>query len=317
MIFKSAAVFADAAKYVDNFHVVDTQSEQGRRGRSLLTETGPDPDAGRLAWLPWLPAMFALLNVSGHKCKLGACSYCIIKGAEPQRSTEDRGPRTVDNPTGVSKEAAQGVVAAAAVAAAGAGALARRAPRPLCITFKSCDISTHFKVIRLPGIQAERPKRQPNETSLNITRRGLPKGQRQGETPRDRERGRDRKTERESESCRRPVRLPTPWLWLDFTSTPAPPTLCYLDSLLLSLPDAQFPCSSDTLLYRLSTSSTPFSSQLHRSPAFPSTLCITCLFSDYWSLSSSHSSDYWSLSLSLLTTSSTTDPLPLPFCLLH
>lgn len=123
--------------------------------------------------------MFALLNVSGHKCKLGACSYCIIKGAEPQRRTEDRGPRTVDNPTGVSKEAAQGVVAAAA--AAGAEALARRAPRPLCITFKSCDISTHFKVIRLPGIQAERPKRQPNETSLNITRRGLPKGQRQGE----------------------------------------------------------------------------------------------------------------------------------------
>lgn len=28
MIFKSATVFADAAKYVDNFHVVDTQSEQ-------------------------------------------------------------------------------------------------------------------------------------------------------------------------------------------------------------------------------------------------------------------------------------------------
>lgn len=52
MIFKSAAVSdADAAKYVDNFHVVDTQSEQrrrGERGRSL-TKTGPDPDVGLAA----------------------------------------------------------------------------------------------------------------------------------------------------------------------------------------------------------------------------------------------------------------------------
>lgn len=49
MIFKSAAVSdADAAKYVDNFHVVDTQSEQRWRGGSL-TKTGPDPDVGLAA----------------------------------------------------------------------------------------------------------------------------------------------------------------------------------------------------------------------------------------------------------------------------
>lgn len=30
--------------------------------------------------IAWAPGIGALLNVSGHKCKLGACSYCIIKG---------------------------------------------------------------------------------------------------------------------------------------------------------------------------------------------------------------------------------------------
>jgi len=41
---------------------------------------------------------------------------------------------------------------------------------PLCITFKTCDISTHFKVIRLPRIQQHWEHGEQNRTtSLNIT----------------------------------------------------------------------------------------------------------------------------------------------------
>lgn len=210
-MFLFIMIFKRAAKYVDNFRVAGTHKggeakpSQARQSFAFIrhqrdTNWISRPGSERIApWAGWLAACIgALLNVSGHKCKLGACSYCIIKGGRPN---SDKPPSRSPSRSRPSRRSKQRSWSRSWNGAPNPSALARARPRsdpgrdsrmrtsslawpgftlarlclagPLCITFKTCDISTHFKVIRLPRIQAALGARSTEHgawTSLNIAK---------------------------------------------------------------------------------------------------------------------------------------------------